>query len=107
MLRLIYDDKLDAAFREELKKYLVEHTIGCESIAAFKCLMNLHGDDREFYELMVNINAINRDNLERVLETLGDRHAEMKSYLIEAFNDTASDDFFDDLIAMTDGNRHG
>ena len=46
---------------------------------------------------MISLNCINRDNLEAVLLDLSDRHAEAKSYLLNAFsNDKA--DFFGDLF---------
>ena len=98
MLRLVNDIGLSEEYRKEFTEYIVTHTKGCESEAAFKALLKNHGDDREYYEMMINIGAINKDNLEAVLNDMGMRHAEMKAYLMEACGQSGGEDFFDDLL---------
>ncbi len=97
MLRLVNDMGLDERVRDRLKTYLCEHTIGCDSEAAIRVLLKRHGDEREYYALMLDTGAINASNLEAVLNMMGDRHAGMKAYLIEECK-AARDDFFDDLM---------
>ena len=98
MLRLVNDIALDGATRSKFSDYVLEHTKGKESEAAFKALLKRYGDEREYYELMLNIGAINDENLEAVLLDIGDRHAEMKAFLIESCGKEESNDFFDHLM---------
>ena len=97
MLRLVNDIALDDDKREVLASYLKEHTSGCGSDAALRVLLKRHGDEKEYYRLMLDVGAINEDNLEQVLNAMGDRHAQMKAYLIEECRN-AGGDFFDDLM---------
>lgn len=96
MLRLVNDLKLSEDDKKPLGDYLLEHTCGCESEAAVRVLLKRHGDDRDYYRMMLDTGAINNANLEAVLNMMGDRHAQMKAYLIEECGrDKAG--YFDDL----------
>ena len=97
MLRLVNDIALNDDDRILLIKYLKDHTCGCDSEAAIRVLLKRHGDDRDYYGMMLKIGAINEDNLEAVLNMMGDRHAQMKAYLMEECGNKDSD-FFDDLM---------
>ncbi|MCR4739514.1 MAG: leucine-rich repeat domain-containing protein [Lachnospiraceae bacterium] len=97
MLRLLNDAELGDDLRNRMSEYLRSHTKGCGSEAAWRCLLENHGDDTEYYELMINLGCINRGNLEAVLSDLSDRHAEAKSYLLNAFSED-KDDFFDGMF---------
>ncbi|MCR5735712.1 MAG: leucine-rich repeat domain-containing protein [Lachnospiraceae bacterium] len=97
MLRLLNDMGLGGELRNRLIAYLLEHTKGCESEAAWQCILKDHGDDTRYYELMTQLNCINRDNLEAVLTDLSDRHAEAKSYLLNAFSEDKGD-YFEELF---------
>ncbi len=96
MLRLRNDVMLDNGLRMRLSDYLISHTAGCESDAAIRVLTEKFGDVQEYYSLMTDIGAINPDNFEKVLDVMGDRHAQMKAYLIEQCK-PSSDDFYDNL----------
>ena len=97
MLRLVNDIALKEEDKEPLRDYLRDHTCGCESEAAIRMLFKRHGDDRDYYRMMLDIGAINDGNLEAVLNMMGDRHAQMKAYLIEECGKKKAD-FFDDLL---------
>ena len=97
MLRLINDKYLNEGFRSRLSEYIKEHTAGCVSDAAIRILLKAHGDEQEYYKLLLDTGAISNANLELVLAAMGDRHAQMKAYLIEQCNG-ASAGFFDDLM---------
>lgn len=97
MLRLVNDIKLPEDDRKVLAAYLRDHTCGCESEAAIRTLLKRHGDDMDYYRMMLDIGAINDDNLEPVLGMMGDRHAQMKAYLIEKCGNKTTD-FMDDLL---------
>lgn len=97
MLRLINDKGLEEGFRNKLSGYINGHTAGCTSDAAVRILLKAHGDEQEYYKLLLDIKAISNENLEPVLSAMGDRHAQMKAYLIEQCNNS-SNGFFDDLM---------
>lgn len=97
MLRLINDKGLTDLFRNRLTHYILEHTAGCDSDAAVRVLIKKHGDEEEYYRLLLGIKAITYDNLDIILHKMGDRHTQMKAYLIEQCG-SATDEFFDDLM---------
>ena len=99
MLRLLYDEELKEPLRERLIDYIREHSVGKESEAAWSCIVDRHGDDIAYYELMTRLSGIDEDNLEKALNSLSDRHAEAKSFLINHFNKgNKTDEFFDSLM---------
>ena len=99
MLRLLYDEELKEPLRERLIDYIREHSVGRESEAAWNCIVDNHGDDIAYYELMTRLGGIDEDNLEKALNKLSDRHAEAKSFLINHFNKgNKTDEFFDSLM---------
>lgn len=95
MLRLVNDTGLKDAARRELASYIKDHTVLSESDAAIRVLLKDFGDERDYYDLMIDEGAINPNNLEAVLEAMGDRHAQMKAYVIER---CGSDDSLDSLM---------
>ncbi len=100
MLRLYNDTSLDANTKDKLRNYLVEHNIGCESDAAIRVLLRDFADERGYYELMLKEGIIDKINLEAVLLKMGDRHPQMKAFLIEKIRGNTKDSassFFDDL----------
>lgn len=70
------------------------------SKATFEYLIKEHGDDKEYFELLINYGIITRNNREDLLVMLKDRHPETKAYLINAFKDNIKMDFFDDLLLL-------
>ncbi|MCR5507361.1 MAG: leucine-rich repeat domain-containing protein [Lachnospiraceae bacterium] len=95
MLRLVNDIGLSDEDRPVLEKYVNDHMCGCVSEAAARVLTGRHGDEKEYYEMMLKIGAINTGNLESMLAMLGDRHAQMKAFLMEELGSRGG--FFDDL----------
>lgn len=98
MLRLLHDYGLEDDLREQLTVYLRNCSKGCDNEAGFKYLIKNHPDEIEYYELMVKLNCINQDNVEAVLAELGERHAQMKAYLIKELTKSEASDFYDDLM---------
>ncbi|MCR5356038.1 MAG: leucine-rich repeat domain-containing protein [Lachnospiraceae bacterium] len=97
MLRLVNDIALNDKDRDILVHYIKDHMSGCESEAALRVLLERHGDEKDYYSLMLDTGAINDENLEAVLNAMGNRHAQMKAYLMEKCN-ASKDDYFDDLM---------
>ena len=61
-------------------------------------VLQQHGDEREYYELLTEIDCVTMQNLPDMLLDMKDRHAEMKAFLLK-YRDgqSTADDFFDGL----------
>lgn len=100
LMRLINDVGLTDDFRNRLKNYILSMCAGCECDASWKYVLKNRGDSQEYYDCMIEIGAIGSDNLETALENMGQRHAEMKAYIIkrirggEEGEESSKDDFF-------------
>lgn len=119
MLRLLNDLYIDDVTRQKLVDYLNEKVrkrcmlqenhesgnylpgegVGTKenSNPVFNYLINHHGNDEIYYELLVNEKIIVRDNQEDLLLLLGDRYPQAKAFLINAFKKNDAQDFFADL----------
>lgn len=87
MLRLMHDYKLAEDVKDKLKAYLIMHIKGCKYEETWDVVREEHGDDKEYYEFLTSIGAVNESNLYGMLNDLGDRHTEMKAYLMK-YNDS-------------------
>ncbi|MCM1049444.1 MAG: leucine-rich repeat domain-containing protein [Clostridiales bacterium] len=82
MLRLMYDVRLDTEIRAKLISYLQLHKKGGESEETWKVVLEEHGDEKEYYQFLLDFDCIDRDNFEAVLSDMGEKHTEMKSFLM-------------------------
>lgn len=97
-LRLLHDYKLDENLRDKMNSYLLDHVKGCATEETWQVVLNEHGDNRDYYDYLLNIGGINSDNLEAVLNDMGDRHTEIKAYLIKKSDENEKeDDMFSDF----------
>lgn len=86
MLRLMHDYSLDREVADNLLKYLLMHIKGNKHEETWKVVLDEHGDDKAYYEFLTEIGAVNENNLQDMLSDLGDRHTEMKAFLMK-YND--------------------
>lgn len=84
MLRLMNDIGLANGIKEELLAYLRAHTKGESSEETWKVVLEEHGDDREYYQFLLDTDCIHDGNFGAVLEDMGERHTEMKAFLMNA-----------------------
>lgn len=82
MLRLFHDYGLKEELRETLVRYLLTHGKGCESEETWRVVLEEHGDEKQYYELLTELGGVNRENFQAMMEDMGERHAEMKAYLM-------------------------
>lgn len=82
MLRLFYDYGLKADFRGELEAYLAAHVKGCGSEETWRVILEEHGDEKPYYELLTRLGGVTEENFQGMMEDMGERHAEMKAYLM-------------------------
>lgn len=97
MLRLMHDYKLEQSVRAELTEYLLTHIKGEETEETWLVVLEEHGDDLRYYQFLTEIGGVNQDNFAAVMEDMGDRHTEMKAYLMNyhSRNHTKEDVFAD------------
>lgn len=82
LMRLMHDYMLDENLRDKLTVYLLDHTKGMKTEETWQVVLNEHGDEQQYYDFLLKIGAINSNNLQEVLGDMGERHAQIKSYLI-------------------------
>ncbi|MBD5458095.1 MAG: hypothetical protein HDR27_05920, partial [Lachnospiraceae bacterium] len=84
MLRLMNDIGLAPEVREELLSYLRSHTKGEVSEETWKVVLEEYGDERAYYQFLLDSGCIHDGNFSAVLEDMGERHTEMKAFLMNA-----------------------
>lgn len=84
MLRLMHDIGLPSNLRDRLLGYLRVHTKGESSEETWKVVLEEHGDDRQYYQFLLDSGCITDKNLEAALEDMGESHTEMKAFLMNA-----------------------
>ncbi len=84
MLRLMNDIGLAPDVKEELLAYLRAHTKGEASEETWKVVLEEHGDEREYYQFLLDSGCIHDGNFGAALEDMGERHTEMKAFLMNA-----------------------
>lgn len=82
MLRLMHDIGLQSSVRETLTAYLQAHKKGENSEETWKVVLEEHGDDRRYYQFLLDYGCINEENFDAVLEDMGELHTEMKAFLM-------------------------
>lgn len=82
MLRLMHDIGLKTSVKNMLLTYLKSHTKGEESEETWRVVLEEHGDEREYYQFLLDNGCITKENIDAVLDDMGENHAEMKAYLI-------------------------
>ena len=97
-LRLLHPMGLSDAHKQELKTYLQTHAKGCESEAAWEVVLGEHGDEKEYYEVLIQSGCVQADNLKGMLADMGERHTEMKAFLMrQEETESREEDFFSAL----------
>lgn len=82
MLRLIYDVGLQPSVRNKLLFYLQSHKKGESSEETWKVVLEEHGDDRRYYQFLLDNDCIIEENFGAVLSDMGEQHTEMKAFLM-------------------------
>lgn len=87
MLRLMNDTGLEAGVKNMLLTYLQMHKKGESSEETWKVVLEEHGDEKEYYEFLLDNGCITNGNIDAVLEDMGEHHTEMKAFLMNCRND--------------------
>ena len=97
MLRLMHDHALDQSVKSMLREYLLSHCKGQETEETWLVILEEHGDDLCYYQFLTEIGGVREDNFQAMMEDMGDRHTEMKAWLMNyhSRNHTKEDVFAD------------
>lgn len=87
MLRLMHDYGLDERIREKLKAYLLAHVKGQETEETWKVVLEEYGDDLRYYRFLTELGAVDEHNFQVMMEDMGERHTEMKAYLMKYYSE--------------------
>jgi hypothetical protein len=82
MVRLLHTTGLEPTVRQRLVDYVLQHSKGCESEAAWEVLLEQHGDEMEYYQLLLDIGGIHMGNVDAMMLDLKEWHPEAKAFLI-------------------------
>ncbi|MDE6312514.1 MAG: leucine-rich repeat domain-containing protein [Lachnospiraceae bacterium] len=97
-LRLLNPLGMEKDTEKELKDYLQSHSKGCDSEETWQVVFHEHGNERIYYQMMMDCNCINSENLQGFLSDLGDNYSEMKSFLLQYKQEKLGvEDFFQTL----------
>ena len=97
-VRLLHPIGIEKSTRKELSEYLRSHTKGCESEESWQVVLEEHGNEKDYYEIMTECGCVTEENFQDILQDLEDNHPEMKAFLIK-YKETnlGYEDFFDSL----------
>ena len=97
-LRLRNPMGMTEEIKEELVSYLKEHTKGCETEETWEVVLEEHGNEKSYYEILMECDCITKDNFDGFLEDLKDKYPEMKAFLMKYKEETLGyGDFFESL----------
>ena len=97
MVRLLHDHGLADEVRSKLVSYLYDHRAGTDHPQTWQVVLNEHGDEEAYYDLMKDCGCITSDNIDIMLSDLGDKHAGMKAYLIRLNSEVSDGGFLDSM----------
>lgn len=83
---------------EAAKKAFSEYLRECMPRETWQLVLEEHGEDSEYFDLLIKYDCINANNIAGLIEGMGDKYSGMKAYLLRKKSDMSSgNDFFDDL----------
>lgn len=83
MLRLMHDYGLEPYIRGQLEAYLLAHVKGRETEETWRVVLEEYGDDLRYYQFLTKLGGVTENNFQMLMEDMGDRHTEMKAYLMK------------------------
>ena len=98
-IRLLYDEELNEDVKMEMAGYILAHTKNEKHEEAWQVLLEEFGEERAYYELFAQLGCVTKDNLQDILEDIGDANPEMKAYFLRVGEGILeNDDVFGDLL---------
>ena len=82
MLRLQHGQELSGEMREYLTLYLKNHTKGCQQEETWQVLLQERNANKESWDLFLELGCVTAENVEGLLEDMGENYPEMKAYFL-------------------------
>ncbi|MCQ2527462.1 MAG: leucine-rich repeat domain-containing protein, partial [Lachnospiraceae bacterium] len=94
LLRLLHSAGIDENAKARFASYLKEHMDN----VTWRVVLDEHGDEREYFDLLLDYECINNDNISRLIESMGEHNTGMKGYLMKVKSEQMNGSgFMDDL----------
>lgn len=97
LIRLLHEYGMKEDVRGCCEKYLREHMPGQESDETWQVVQNEYGENLACFELLCKIGCVTADNIEQLIQDLGQNNPEAKSFLMKYKQEKFSsntEDFF-------------
>lgn len=82
LLRLCHTQELAEEVRREAEEYVRSHTKGCEGEESWQVICQEYGEKRPYYQLFAELGCVTPENLEGILEDIGETSPEMKAFFL-------------------------
>ncbi|MBO5472844.1 MAG: leucine-rich repeat protein [Lachnospiraceae bacterium] len=82
MLRLMHDYGLSEPVKNSLREYLLNHSKGQSTEETWRVVLEEHGDEKEYYQFLIDLGCVTQGNFQALMADMGDRHTEMKAFLM-------------------------
>lgn len=82
MLRLQHSQALLEKMKNYLSEYLRNHTKGCTREETWQVLLEERSFDKESWDLFLELGCVTGENMDGLLEDMGENYPEMKAYFL-------------------------
>ena len=88
-MRLVFSSKITGAMNERLTDFLLQRTKGCKDESAWEFVKESSYMGLQYCDKLFEINGINGENINEVLDDLGEDNVELKAYLLKKWQNKA------------------
>lgn len=82
-MRLVYPNKITNVMEKRITDFLLQRTKGCKDESAWEFVKESHNMGLQYCDKLFEINGINGENINEVLDDLGEDNVELKAYLLK------------------------
>ncbi len=82
-MRLVYPNKITHVMKKGLTDFLLQRTKGCKDESAWEFVKESHNMGLQYCDKLFEINGINEENINDVLDDLGEDNVELKAHLLK------------------------
>lgn len=82
-MRLVYANKITNVIERDLTDFLLQRTKGCKDESAWEFVKENHNMGLQYCDKLFEINGINEENINEVLDDLGEDYVELKAHLLK------------------------
>lgn len=85
------------AIADDVESALSGYLLKCMPNETWQLVLEEHGEEQEYFELLLKYSCINADNIAELIEQMGDKHSGMKAYLLRKKSEmNGAEKLFDD-----------